>query len=451
VTVTNSKALPAGTNLELVGYGTLSLRDFSPNPAYEFGDITIRDGASLITSVSGNGEVFSARSILLEGGRLVAPLVGNIPIAKRTEGVAIINFPSPGFTPFPNPGFTGQVDVFEGTLQAGDGASDGYQSFGAGTVNVLPAGRLALSAVFPAPNSPAPSLKLNGGSLFGVGNASDGRVNWRGAVEVVEDSAIYLMDGSLDRPRNVSMRVEGAIHVASGKSLSIIGRPDSSQGLLASEGIQLDHGAVLAGDGAITAHVRIADGAVLSPGLVEQDMTVGLLAMAAPNLVADLPNSRMTWAGGGRYRWEINDVGGDAGAPFGRGWDVVQIGVLLDITATPAAPFIIEPVALGEVGEAGAVNRLVPHQHYRWLIAEIGRINAFSATITGFAADKFAIDLSKLREVYPHLRSSDFWLDIDSNGIHLNATVIPEPATVTLIFIALAAIFSARLRCVVRL
>jgi hypothetical protein len=220
--------------------------------------------------------------------------------------------------------------------------------------------------------------------------------------------------------------------------------------LRASEGIQLDHGAVLAGDGAITAHVRIADGAVLSPGLVEQDMTVGLLAMAAPNLVADLPNSRMTWAGGGRYRWEINDVGGDAGAPFGRGWDVVQIGVLLDITATPAAPFIIEPVALGEVGEAGAVNRLVPHQHYRWLIAEIGRINAFSATITGFAADKFAIDLSKLREVYPHLRSSDFWLDIDSNGIHLNATVIPEPATVTLIFIALAAIVSARLRCVVR-
>jgi hypothetical protein len=201
----------------------------------------------------------------------------------------------------------------------------------------------------------------------------------------------------------------------------------------------LADGAILSGDGAITAHVRIADGAVLSPGMDEPEMKVGLLATTTPVLIADLPKSRMTWGEGGRYRWEINDAEGDAGAPFGRGWDVMRVGAILEITSTPEEPFTIEPVALGTDGEAGAVAGLIPRQQYRWLIAEIGKINAFSATIAGFAPNKFGIDLSSLEEVYPGVRPDDLWLDIDSEGIYLNAMIIPEPASGVLAAIGMAA------------
>jgi hypothetical protein len=100
----------------------------------------------------------------------------------------------------------------------------------------------------------------------------------------------------------------------------------------------------------------------------------------------------------------------------------------MDITSSAAAPFIIEPVPLGEDNLPGAVSGLVPHRSYRWLIAEIAKINAFSATISGFAANKFVIDPSAFESAYPGLRGQ-FWLDMDSNGIYLNSTLVPEPVS----------------------
>jgi hypothetical protein len=210
------------------------------------------------------------------------------------------------------------------------------------------------------------------------------------------------------------------------QTLSVIGRPDTSQGLQVTQGFQFGNGSVLAGNGAITAQIQIGNGVILSPGLVGEEPTVGLLATTTPSLVADLPKSKMTWASGGRYRWEINAADGDAGAPFGRGWDVMRIGSLLDITATTSAPFIIEPVPLGQDNSPGAINGLVPFRPYRWLIMETGKINAFSATITGFAPNKFTVDASRFDAAYPGLRGQ-FWLDMDSNGIYLNSMLVPEP------------------------
>jgi hypothetical protein len=426
--VQNRQALPTGGDIEISGYATLHLDDMTSGP-YQLGNVVIRDGGTFSSACCGQGATVTAESIELEGGRVYLPLAGNVPIAKRTEGVAILGFRSPDFT--------GQIDVHQGTLQA-DAETDGYLVFGAGTVNVLPEGRLTLSPVFAPSDAPTPTIKLNGGSLFGVEGVLEDRISLRGNLQVIDDSKIFLLDGRLDRPRTATIRIDGAIQVAAGKSLSVIGRPDLSQGLRVSQGILLAPGAVLAGDGSITARVEIAAGAILSPGELEPGATVGLLATSTPNLTEETGNSRMTWGGGGRYRWEINDAAGDAGAPFGHGWDATRVGVLLDVTATAANPFVIEPIPLGADGAQGAAAGLVPHQSHRWLIAEIGKINAFSATIAGFSAEKFAIDLSKWRETYPQSRASDFWLDIDAQGIHLNAMVIPEPAAGALALLGIA-------------
>lgn len=438
VRVTNAAALPTGTDIDISGYTDLVLRDLSGNVAYQFGDVSIRDGGTLLAQCCGNGDTVSASSILLEAGTLSVPLVGESTIVKRTEGIATMRRSSPGFS--------GRVDVLEGVLQAGDSGSDGYLTFGQGTVNVEPGGRLVLSPVgTPAdPNAPVPNVKLNGGSLFGTSTLSDSRANLRGTLEVTQNSAIYLLDGLADRPRTADFTVDGDIHVHAGKALEVIGRPDTARGLRVTGAIQLENGSVLAGDGAIRAHVQIAAGAVLSPGLLEGPGSVGLLATSTPIFTSELDESRMTWGEGGRYRWEINDANGDEGAPFLRGWDVTRIGVFLNIEATPSSPFIIEPVGVNADGEIGVVEGLTPHQHYRWLIAEIGTINAFSATIDGFAADKFAIDVSTFRQVYPQVSASDFWLDRDSRGIFLNALFVPEPAS------AIAALWLAILSLVLK-
>lgn len=416
IAVKNSKAIPTDGRIELAGRGDLVLRDFSANATYAFGDVVIRDAASFESGCD-SCKSMSARSILMESGNLAVPLAGNFPITKQTDGTAIMWSASPGFT--------GQVDIVQGTLQAGGSGADGYLAFGSGTVNVQSSGRLVLGAASSSASVAVPTIRLLGGSLFGI-SGSSGSTSMRGTLDVVESSAIYLLDGMEDRPRSADIKIDGSIRVATGKTVTVIGRPDTSRGLEVTQGFQFGAGSILAGNGAILAQVQIGNGVVLSPGLIGDDPHVGLLATSTPISTADLQKSKMTWASDGRYRWEINDADFDAGAPFGRGWDVMRIGTILDITATATDPFIIEPVPLTEDDIPGALKGLALHRQYRWLIAEIGRRNSFSATINGFAAEKFAIDATQFNTAYPGLQGK-FWLDMDSNGIYLNSMLVPEP------------------------
>ncbi len=429
VRVTSASALPTGGDIEISGYTDLVLRDLSGNTAYQFGTVALRDGGTLIAQCCGNGDTVTADEILLEEGTLAVPLVGNTRVIKNTDGLARMLYSSPGFS--------GRVDVNHGTLQVGEvgGLRDGYLSLGESEVVVHAGANLVLTPVSTskAAAAPLPNIMLQGGSLFGAGIPRDFEVNLRGTLEVVEPSRIYLLDGLEADPRVADIKIDGKIHVPAGQSLSVIGIFASSRGLSVSEGFQLDPGSILGGTGSIRARVDISEGAILSPGLISAGTTVGMLNISVPIFSADQEESRLTWGENGRYRWEINDADGLAGAPFGAGWDLVSAGPELLVDATPENPFVIEIVGLDLEGNLAPVKNLQPNTNYRWKIAEVAQINAFVGSIDGFDLEKFAIDVSQLQQFYPQVHASDFWLERDGPAIFLNGVIVPEPSTAILL------------------
>jgi autotransporter-associated beta strand protein len=415
VEVKKASALPTGGDLQINGLTSVSLNDPGSSVQYQLGRVAIRDGGRLLGQASNK---VSATQVDLEAGILSVALVGNFPIAKTTEGLVGMGNVSPDYT--------GRIDVFEGTLQAGDrdGLGDGYLTFGKGTVNVGPQGRLILAPLESSKttSAPSPTIRLDGGALLGASSPNSNKINFRGTIDVIGNSSIYTLDGTAVGPEVTEIKIDGQVKVAAGKSLAVIGRPDLSRGLTVTGGIQLAAGSQLGGTSVLTANVAIAAGAILSPGLIGEPDSVGLLATST----APAANTT-TWGSTGVYRWEINTAAGDAGAPFGIGWDLFRVGNLLTINSTSASPFIIQPVGLTPGGAPGLVDGLMPNFHHRFLIAEIGQVNSVTATISGFAANKFAFDVSALQAFYPAIEADDFWLDIDSRGIHLNALFVPEP------------------------
>ncbi|MEM9659364.1 MAG: hypothetical protein AAF961_13485, partial [Planctomycetota bacterium] len=417
VLVTNGAAIPVENQLEISGRVSLALLDPS-RPVYEFSSLGIRDGGRLSALCCDGDVAVSADAILLEEGTISAPIVGETHIVKQTDGMAVMRLGSPELT--------GQIDVVNGMLVAdADDGADGYLAFGQALVRVGPQGRLTLGPIGSgqAQGVLGPSIRLDGGAIYGAAsNLSDG-VNYQGALAVAEDSSVYLLDGTGDHPVGAEVTIDGKIDVAAGKSLSVNGFPMSQSALNVTEGIQLGDGSVLGGNGTIRTHLRFADGAVLSPGRLGEVDTVGGFGTAMLSSENESDDVSTTWAGGGRYRWQVNHAEGDVGAPFGTGWDVFQIGLQLKIEATPADPFIIEVVGLDPDGEIGLVEGLTLNTHRRWLIAEAFEFNGFSASVDGFDASKFAVDVSSLQSSYADAREEHFWLDMDESGVHLNALI----------------------------
>ncbi|HPP51673.1 MAG TPA: autotransporter-associated beta strand repeat-containing protein, partial [Thermoguttaceae bacterium] len=131
-----------------------------------------------------------------------------------------------------------------------------------------------------------------------------------------------------------------------------------------------------------------------------------------------------TWASGGTYQWEIQDV--DAGP--GTGWDLVNITGTLSITATAAQPFVIDVVSLGGGGGSGLVADFNPLGVYSWEIART------TDGVVDFAAEKFLVDLGDFQNYW---HGGRWWVSQQGNSVFLNYA-IPEPSSGLLALVALA-------------
>ena len=144
--------------------------------------------------------------------------------------------------------------------------------------------------------------------------------------------------------------------------------------------------------------------------------------------VGTLNTGSQTWAPGGTYQWEIQDV--DAGP--GTGWDLVNITGTLDITATPAQPFVIDVVSLGAGGLPGLVGDFDPLGVYSWEIART------TDGVTGFSPEKFLLDLGDFQNYW---HGGRWWVSLGNQGnsVFLNYA-IPEPSSGLLALLALGAL-----------
>lgn len=150
-------------------------------------------------------------------------------------------------------------------------------------------------------------------------------------------------------------------------------------------------------------------------------------ALRPGNSPGSLTSGSEIWTGEGSYIWEINDASGTPG--LDPGWDVIDIIGSLDITSTMGDPFVIDITTLTLGNLAGQAVNFDAQEDYTWTIVTT------TTGITGFSADKFALNTS----AFHNLHNGTFTIGLSENGneMSISYTAVPEPSTYALILLSL--------------
>ncbi|MFM9025444.1 MAG: hypothetical protein ACKON7_08915, partial [Planctomycetaceae bacterium] len=175
---------------------------------------------------------------------------------------------------------------------------------------------------------------------------------------------IAVVNGQLTFANTFRAPSAPTIDVASGAALDVTAQPG---------GYGVGPYQTLSGAGTVKGAVVVANGATLAPGASPGTLTV---------------TGNATFGTGGNYAWQIHDAAGTAGS--GTGWDLLSVGGTLAIASTSTDRFNINLWSLAGVGPdvSGSAVNFNPAQNYSWKIASA------AGGITGFAANKFAINVS---------------------------------------------------------
>ncbi|MEI6084907.1 MAG: autotransporter-associated beta strand repeat-containing protein [Verrucomicrobiota bacterium] len=316
-----------------------------------------------------------------------------------------------------------------------------------GTANALPTGTDVTLA-----NTAGAIMDINGNaqtiSSLSGGGAAGGNVT--------------LGAGSLILSQNSDTTYGGVISGSSGSltkngtgRLTLTGINTYTGATIINAGsITVNSGAALSGSSAITVTnagnliVNGTAGAVTinSGGLLKGSGTVGALVVnsggsfSPGNSPGTQSAGATTWAGGGNYIWEFNDF--DASQGTDPGWDFLNITGGLNITSTSGNQFNIDVTSLTLGNVAGLVADFDANATQTWTIATA------SGGVTGFAANKFNLDLSAFANPY-----SGTWSILQSgNSVQLKyegaplSLVVPEPTMVTMLSVGAMILYFRRRR-----
>lgn len=175
--------------------------------------------------------------------------------------------------------------------------------------------------------------------------------------------------------------------------------------------VTLGSGGLFGGTGTFSGPLFVNSGGTVAPGA-----SPGTLAVGAT-----------TFAGAGRFAFEINSVTGTAGT----NWDLLSISGALTITATPGNPFIVDLTSLNLSNTAALVSNFNAADSYSWLFASA------SGGVTGFSAGAFQYNASAFQN---SLGGGSFFVSNVGNDLFLNFTPVPEPSTYALMALGLGVI-----------
>ena len=176
--------------------------------------------------------------------------------------------------------------------------------------------------------------------------------------------------------------------------------------------VNINDGATFGGTGLISGALMINAGGSVSPGASPGQLQVG---------------GGTTFAGGGRYVFEINNTVGTAGT----NWDLLSISGSLTISATVNTPFVLDLVSLTAGNANGALANFNSANAYSW------KFVTTTSGITGFSAGAFQYDPGYF---YNGLDVGHFFVSQTGNDLYLNFTPVPEPTTWVLLSLGLSSV-----------
>lgn len=223
-----------------------------------------------------------------------------------------------------------------------------------------------------------------GYSFTNTGGASGEPIPIEGNVTIVHENGVTVLPGGSESYINIE------------QDINITGGTLVVDSVVSSRLFSVSGSGTLSGTGETRGAVTIGAGGILSPG-------------NSPGILAGTDE---TWAGGGKYRWEINQANGTAGFD----WDLRQLSESLTITATNPNPFVLELISLDALNDAGALLNWDATLDYEWTIATVANNN-----INGIDED------SDLDEIIANGQFNPGWFYIDSTQfVAQNPTADPN-------------------------
>ncbi len=328
----NSTNTLADTAAVTVSGGTLNVDNNDT-----VGAVTLSSG-----TISGDSILTGSSYSLTNTGTISATLAGSGALTKTGSGEAILSGANT---------YTGTTTISAGTLQIGNN----------GTSGVLGTGNVTNNA----------ALVFNRSNAYSVSNiiSGSGSVTQSGGGTVTL-AGINTYTGATNVNTGTTLAITGSIEDSA--SINVAGTGTLNVSGMSSGTLTLQSGQTLTGDGTVVGNLVIGDGSVLSPG----------------NSPGTISTGNVTYGAGGTYLWEINSVtaGLEGQDP---GWDLQDISGNLTVGSTNATgnTFTIAITSLSgdDPGDVANFNR---YSDYNWTIATV------SGSFTGFAADKFTLDIT---------------------------------------------------------
>ena len=198
----------------------------------------------------------------------------------------------------------------------------------------------------------------------------------------------------------VDVNLEASFNIPADRTLNVL--INGQEALLRID----DPSQVIQGNGVLENDVMIADQGQLKPGA------------SAGRLVVD---ANLTLDSGGIYQWEIADA--EPADPATDGWDMLEVGGALNITATADSPFVIQVVGLDALDRPGRVANFSADKSSTWMVVQ-------NDAITGFDPSHIEIDHFTFSVRNPVAADSVWSASIRDDGLYLTYLVPSEIDTI---------------------